>query len=66
MDLSKLSDADLLALKGGDLTKLSNEGLMFLQPAQAQPTQSEFAETGGGTAVGRPVRGVRLKVQPEP
>ena len=66
MDLSKLSDADLLALKGGDLTKLSNEGLMSLQPTQAQPTQSEFAETGGGAAVGRPVRGVRLNVQPEP
>lgn len=66
MDLSKLSDADLLTLKGGDLTKLSNEGLMSLQPTQAQPTQSEFAETGGGAAVGRPVRGVRLNVQPEP
>lgn len=66
MDLSKLSDADLLALKGGDLSKLSNEGLMSLQPAQTQPTQSEFAETGGGAAVGRPVRGVRLNVQPEP
>lgn len=66
MDLSKLSDADLLALKGGDLTKLSNEGLISLQPTQAQPTQSQFAETGGGAVVGRPVRGVRLNVQPEP
>jgi len=66
MDLSKLSDADLLALKGGDLSKLSNEGLMSLQPTQAQPTQSEFAEIGGGAAVGRPVRGVRLNVQPTP
>lgn len=66
MDLSKLSDADLLALKGGDLTKLSNEGLMSLQPTPTQPTQSEFAETGGGAAVGRPVRGVRLNVQPTP
>ena len=66
MDLSKLSDADLLALKGGDLSKLSNEGLLALQPTQAQPTQSEFAQTGGGAAVGRPVRGVRLNVQPTP
>jgi len=66
MDLSKLSDADLLALKGGDLTKLSNEGLLSLQPTQPQPTASEFAETGGGAAVGRPVRGVRLNVQPTP
>ena len=66
MDLSKLSDADLLALKAGDMSKLSNEGLMSMRPAQIQPTQSEFAETGGGAAVGRPVRGVRLNVQETP
>ena len=66
MDLSKLSDADLLALKGGDLSKLSNEGLMSLQGTKPEVTQSEFAETGGGAAVGRPVRGVRLNVQPTP
>lgn len=66
MDLSKLSDADLLALKAGDVTKLSNEGLVFLRPAQAQPTESQFAETGGGAVVGRPVRGVRLNVQETP
>ncbi len=65
MDLSKLSDADLLALKGGDLTKLSNEGLLSLQ-GKPQVTESQFAETGGGAAVGRPVRGVRLNVQPTP
>lgn len=63
MDLSKLSDADLMALKAGDLSKVSTEGLLSLKP---QPTQSEFAETGGGAAVGRPVRGVRLNVQPTP
>lgn len=66
MDLSKLSDADLLALKGGDLSKLSNEGLMSLQGTKPEVTQSEFAETSGGAAVGRPVRGVRLNVQPTP
>jgi len=66
MDLSKLSDADLMFLKAGDLSKVSTEGLLSLQPTQAQPTQSQFAETGGGAAVGRPVRGVRLNVQPEP
>jgi hypothetical protein len=66
MDLSKLSDADLLALKAGDVSKLSNEGLVSLRPAQAEPTQSEFAETGGGASVGRPVRGVRLNVQETP
>jgi hypothetical protein len=66
MDLSKLSDADLLALKAGDVTKLSNEGLISLRPAQPQPTQSEFAETGGGAAVGRPMSGIRLNVQETP
>lgn len=66
MDLSKLSDADLLALKNGDLSKLSNEGLMSLQGTKPEVTQSEFAETSGGAAVGRPVRGVRLNVQPTP
>ena len=66
MDLSKLSDADLMALKVGDLSKISTEGLVSLRPAQAQPTESEFAETGGGAAVGRPVRGVRLNVQETP
>jgi len=68
MDLSKLSDADLLALKSGDLTKLSNEGLMALSPIKVEPTvtQSQFAETNGGAVVGRPVRGVRLNVQETP
>jgi hypothetical protein len=31
MDLTKLSDADLMALKAGDLTKLSDEGLSALK-----------------------------------
>lgn len=30
MDLSKLSDSDLIALQSGDLSKVSNEGLMHL------------------------------------
>jgi hypothetical protein len=66
MDLSKLSDADLMALKAGDLSKISTEGLVSLRPAQSQPTESQFAETAGGAAVGRPVRGVRLNVQETP
>ena len=66
MDLSKLSDADLLALKAGDLSKVSTEGLVSLRPVEAQPTQSDFAETGGGAAVGRPARNVRLNVQETP
>jgi len=36
------------------------------QPTEPQVTESQFAETGGGAAIGRPVRGVRLNVQPEP
>ena len=40
--------------------------LQELQPTEPQVTESQFAETGGGAAVGRPVRGVRLNVQPEP
>ena len=40
--------------------------LQELQPTESQVTESQFAETSGGAAVGRPVRGVRLNVQPEP
>lgn len=36
-DLSKLSNEDLLALKGGDYSKLSNEGLLELQSQYSQP-----------------------------
>lgn len=40
MDLSKLSDSDLLALQSGDLSKLSDEGLSHLH-------QSTMADSGG-------------------
>lgn len=43
MDLSKLSDDDLLALKAGDLTKVSDAGLMVLKgdpPQAAEPPPS--------------------------
>lgn len=36
------------------------------QPVIPQVTESQFVETGGGAAIGRPVRGVRLNVQPTP
>jgi hypothetical protein len=36
------------------------------QPAEMPVSQSDFAETGGGAAVGRPMRGVRLNVQETP
>lgn len=40
MDLSRLSDADLLALKAGDLSKMSDEGLMTLKGVSA-PKQDD-------------------------
>jgi len=36
------------------------------QPAEMPVSQSDFAETGGGAAVGRPARNVRLNVQETP
>ena len=51
MDLSKLSNEDLLALKGGDLSKVSNDGLKAL----AQPKQAGFQ----GTTLGGIVQGLR-------
>jgi hypothetical protein len=45
---------------------IANARLRLQESQPTEPTQSEFAETGGGAAVGRPVRGVRLNVQPEP
>jgi hypothetical protein len=48
MDLSKLSDADLMALQSGDLSKVSDQGLSVLngmqKPAQAQPKQMSWSE----------------------
>jgi len=41
MDLTKLSDDDLMALKSGDLTKLSDAGLMALKGASTQDTQAK-------------------------
>lgn len=47
---------------------LANARLRLQEPQTIEPqvTESQFAETGGGAAVGRPVRGVRLNVQSEP
>ena len=42
MDLSKLSDSDLVALQSGDLSKVSDQGLSFL----AQPQEKTWGETG--------------------
>lgn len=40
MDLTKLSDDDLMALKSGDLTKMSDAGLMALKSSSTQGTQA--------------------------
>lgn len=55
MDLTKLSDDDLMALKSGDLTKMSDAGLMALKSesakgAQSQPSLMESFERGLGIA----------------
>jgi len=46
MDLSKLSDADLMALKAGDLTKVSDAGLMVLKGEPAPQERSSMDELG--------------------
>lgn len=55
MDLSKLSDADLLALKSGKLSNVSTAGLLALKEASGQPTQEvepepSFADKAARTA----------------
>lgn len=51
MDLTKLSDDDLLALKSGDLTKMSDQGLQILNseapaPKQEKTTIAQDVEAG--------------------
>jgi hypothetical protein len=47
---------------------LANARLRLQEPQSTElpVSESDFAETGGGAAVGRPVRGVRLNVLAEP
>jgi hypothetical protein len=47
---------------------LANARLRLQEPqlAEMPVSQSDFAETGGGAAMGRPMRGVRLNVQETP
>jgi len=72
MDLSNLSDSDLLALKAGDLSKVSNEGLLALKvnepksSVEVSAAPAQFGETGGGAALGRPQMINRTNVQAEP
>ena len=55
MDLSKLSDEDLLALKSGDLSKVSDSGLMALKGSQPQESNA-FVQGARNLAAGM-VRG---------
>ena len=49
MDLTQLSDSDLLALQSGDLTKVSDAGLVVLNQGQPKsPTLRESFERGAG------------------
>ena len=48
MDLTKLSDDDLLALRAGDLTKVSDQGLEMLK--SSQPKQKEERTIGSELA----------------
>ena len=41
MDLSQLSDADLMALKANDLSKMSDQGLIALKGGQAAAPQAQ-------------------------
>lgn len=56
MDLSKLSDADLMALKSGALDKVSDAGLFALKgesaPKPMAPEKSGFAQGVGNTVAG--------------
>lgn len=49
MDLTQLSDSDLLALQAGDLTKVSDAGLAVLNQGKS-PTLRESFERGAGLA----------------
>ena len=49
MDLTQLSDSDLLALQAGDLTKVSDAGLAILNQGKS-PTLRESFERGAGLA----------------
>lgn len=61
MDLSQLSDADLMALKANDLSKMSDQGLTTLKGGQAlaQPVKDETAYDRFLTSLRNPQTGGR-------
>lgn len=57
MGLEALSDADLMALKSGDLSKVSNDGLMALkQPSASIQQKSNIAEQIANDAISKDAR----------
>lgn len=67
MDLSQLSDADLMALKSGGLSKVSDEGLMSLKgtPKPAAQNQGTPIYADVPTVAGQKPNIVRYEKQPE-
>ena len=57
MDLSKLSDADLLALKAGDLSKVSTEGLLALKGQGDQRPDVPWLQKNMQDLAGGAIRG---------
>lgn len=55
MDLSKLSDADLLALESKDLSKVSDAGLAILSGGEAQPPKPQTRMEAALEALRNPV-----------
>jgi hypothetical protein len=55
MDLSKLSTPDLKALRDGDLSRMSTDGLLYLKQATAQPQEQPKAEPGIAATIGRQI-----------
>ncbi len=58
MDLSKLSDADLMAMKSGDITKLSDAGLMHLKSYQPDTKTAAPDPSEGGSTLIKGVKGL--------
>jgi hypothetical protein len=62
MDLSKLSDNDLMALKTGDLSKVSNDGLLTLQGKKApQNMVSQIPVEAGAVTAPTPQRQLSMR-----
>jgi len=69
MDLSQLSDADLMALKSGGLSKVSDEGLMLLKGSPIAPAGPRTMGTNISSDVPQVItnqnRGIVAPVEPQ-